>query len=94
MVRLAFSDSCATVAAMGLLYEKVVRPFFFGLDAEHAHERGVNSMALLGRMGPVCRLMEAWSQLPSSRFAPVKAAKRLWNSVTKGPWTTQPVSRG
>jgi len=73
MVRLAFSDSCATVAAMGLLYEKVVRPFFFGLDAEHAHERGVNSMALLGRMGPVCRLMEAWSQLPSSRFAPVKA---------------------
>lgn len=43
---------------MGFVYEKVVRPVLFTLDSERAHEVGVNAMARLGRMGPVCRWLE------------------------------------
>jgi dihydroorotate dehydrogenase len=45
---------------MGRFYEKIVRPTLFGLDAEHAHELAVDSLALLGRLPPLCRAMEAW----------------------------------
>jgi len=58
---------------MDFLYEKAVRPRLFGLDSERAHELGVDAMALLGRVTPVCRLMESWARLPSSRFRPVQA---------------------
>lgn len=70
---LHFRSQPATVARMGLLYEKIVRTLFFRLNPELAHERGVHSMALLGRMAPVCRAMEAWAQLPAARFTPVEA---------------------
>ncbi len=49
---------------MGHFYEKLVRPAFFRMDSEIAHERGVSAMALLGSIPPLCRLLEAWSRLP------------------------------
>lgn len=45
---------------MGHFYEKLTRPLLFRLDPEHAHELGVDAMALLGRLTPLCRLLEAW----------------------------------
>ncbi|MBI5766313.1 MAG: quinone-dependent dihydroorotate dehydrogenase [Verrucomicrobia bacterium] len=50
---------------MGWLYEKLVRRAFFALDSETAHERGVQAMALLGAVPPVCRALEAWTRLPA-----------------------------
>jgi dihydroorotate dehydrogenase len=43
---------------MGHFYERLVRPFLFRLNAEHAHEIAVDSLALLGRVSPLCRLLE------------------------------------
>ena len=58
---------------MDFIYEKVARPLLFKMDSEPAHEFGVNALALLGRLTPVCRLMEACNQLPASRYKPVEA---------------------
>ena len=58
---------------MGVFYEKLVRRALFRLDSEHAHEVGVDAMALLGRLPPLCRLLEAWSGLPRSCARPVEA---------------------
>src|SRR5471032_1619008 len=58
---------------MGSLYEKLFRPFLFRLDSERAHEIGVDSLALLGRMTPVCRMMESLVRLPPGLFRPVEA---------------------
>jgi dihydroorotate dehydrogenase len=57
---------------MGHFYEKLVRRAFFRLDSETAHERGVQAMALLGAIPPLCRLLEAWSRLPATA-RPVEA---------------------
>ena len=57
---------------MNFLYEKVVRPVLFKMDSEHAHERGVAAMALLGRMTPVCRVLERINRLPAAA-KPVEA---------------------
>jgi len=45
---------------MGWFYEKCLRPALFRLDPEHAHELSVDAMALLGKLSPLCRAMEAW----------------------------------
>lgn len=58
---------------MDFLYEKILRPRLFRMDSEQAHEWGVARMALLARMSPVRRALEAWHRLPSSRFKPVEA---------------------
>jgi dihydroorotate dehydrogenase len=58
---------------MGVFYEKVLRPFLFRSESERAHEIGVDSMAFLGRIGPVCRLMESVVRLPPGLFRPVEA---------------------
>ncbi len=58
---------------MDFLYEKVMRPWFFRMDSERAHEVGVTMMSTLGRISPLCRAMEAWHRLPANRFKPVKA---------------------
>jgi dihydroorotate dehydrogenase len=58
---------------MGYIYEKVLRPALFKLDSEPAHEVGVNALALLGRVPPLCRLLEACNRLPVSRYRPVEA---------------------
>jgi len=58
---------------MGALYEKLLRPFLFRMDSEKAHELGVDCMALLGRLSPICRLLEAHARLSPSLFKPVEA---------------------
>jgi dihydroorotate dehydrogenase len=57
---------------MGKVYASLLRPFIFRLEPETAHERAVAAMALLGRLGPVCRLLERLNQLDPSRFHPVR----------------------
>ncbi len=58
---------------MGLFYERIIRPQLFRQDAEHAHESAVKALARLGRLGPVCRALQAWAQLPAAQFRPVEA---------------------
>ncbi len=58
---------------MGSLYEKLVRPALFRRDSEHAHELGVNAMAALGRLGPLCRLLAARHQCLARVQRPVQA---------------------
>jgi dihydroorotate dehydrogenase len=41
------------------------------MDPEEAHEFAVSSLALLGRISPLCRLLEVYSQVP--RLRPIKA---------------------
>ena len=57
---------------MGLFYEQVIRRMLFKLDSEHAHEVGVEAMALLGRFTPICRVLEAVNSLPSSLYRPIE----------------------
>jgi len=52
-------------------YESLIRPLFFRMDPEEAHEFAVSSLALLGRISPLCRLLEVYSQVP--RLRPIKA---------------------
>ncbi|HEY1847730.1 MAG TPA: quinone-dependent dihydroorotate dehydrogenase, partial [Opitutaceae bacterium] len=58
---------------MGALYEKLVRPALFRLESEHAHELAVSAMAILGRLGPACRALEALNRLSPACFRPVEA---------------------
>jgi dihydroorotate dehydrogenase len=58
---------------MSLLYKHVARRALFRMDAEHAHETGVNALALLGRLTPLCRALEAWHRLSPSWHRPVEA---------------------
>ena len=58
---------------MGRFYQNLVRPALFRQDSEVAHERGVQAMALLGALPPLCRALEAWTQLPAARMRPVEA---------------------
>ena len=58
---------------MGFWYERMVRPALFRLDPERAHELSVGALALLGRLGPLCRAMEAWTRLPAGFGCPVEA---------------------
>jgi len=57
---------------MGLFYEKLVRPALFRLDSEHAHELGVDALALLGRVPPACRALECLTRLPATTRRPVQ----------------------
>ncbi len=57
---------------MGHFYEKLVRPALFRLDSEHAHELGVDALALLGRVPPACRLLERLTRLPRAATRPVQ----------------------
>jgi dihydroorotate dehydrogenase len=56
---------------MGSVYESLVRPALFRMDPEEAHERGVRALALMGKFGPLCRLLEAWMALPRAVYRPV-----------------------
>jgi dihydroorotate dehydrogenase len=58
---------------MGAIYEKMLRPFLFRMDPERAHELAVDSLALLGRFSPVCRMMESLVGLSPELFRPVEA---------------------
>jgi dihydroorotate dehydrogenase len=57
---------------MGSFYESLVRPLLFRLDSERAHELGVDGLALLARISPACRWLEAATRLPSAA-RPVQA---------------------
>jgi len=58
---------------MALIYEKLLRPLLFRLDSERAHELGVDALAALAAVPPLCRLLEWRSQLPAGLFRPVRA---------------------
>jgi dihydroorotate dehydrogenase len=58
---------------MGVFYEKLVRPALFTLDSEHAHELGIDALAVLSALPPLCRLMEKWNGLPAAHSRPVEA---------------------
>jgi len=58
---------------MGAFYERFLRPALFHLDAERAHELAVDSMAILGRISPACRMMEALFRASPGSFRPVEA---------------------
>src|SRR3954462_14418205 len=57
---------------MGWLYQNVLKPLLFRLDAEHAHEVGVDALALLSHLPPLCAAMERWNGLSSSLYGPVE----------------------
>jgi dihydroorotate dehydrogenase len=59
---------------MGLIYEKVVRPLAFRHDPESVHEHTVAALSVLGRVSPLCRLLEWWNALPASARKPVECA--------------------
>jgi dihydroorotate dehydrogenase len=58
---------------MGWLYQHAVKPALFRLDPEHAHELGVHALALLGRLRPVCAVMERAQRLDPALHRPVEA---------------------
>ncbi|MDR1280339.1 MAG: quinone-dependent dihydroorotate dehydrogenase [Opitutaceae bacterium] len=58
---------------MGFLYEKIARPLLFRLDCEPAHEAAVAALAILGKLPPLCRALEAWNRLPRTLYRPVRA---------------------
>lgn len=57
---------------MGWIYQNVVKNALFHVDPERAHELGVDALALLGRVRPLCVLLEQLNQLSSDRHAPVE----------------------
>jgi dihydroorotate dehydrogenase len=56
---------------MGKYFERLVRPQLFKQDSERAHELGVDAMAWLGALTPICRLLERWHRAGGMR--PVQA---------------------
>jgi len=57
---------------MGWLYQNALKPLLFRLDAEHAHELGVDALALLSHVRPLCALMERWNRISPSLHRPVE----------------------
>ena len=57
---------------MGWLYQHALKPLLFRLDPEHAHELGVDAMAVLGRVPPLCALLERVHRLPPALPRPVE----------------------
>jgi dihydroorotate dehydrogenase len=58
---------------MGWFYQQVVKPALFRLDAEHAHELAVEALALLGRVRPLCAVLERAHRLDPALHRPVEA---------------------
>jgi len=69
---LSFGGAERSVAGMGFIYERLVRPVMFRLDPETAHERAVQAMAVLGAAGPVRRALEVWAQRPAASLRPIE----------------------
>lgn len=57
---------------MGWLYNNLGKPLFFRCDPEVAHEIAVEALTWLGRVRPVCALLEKINQLPASQHRPVE----------------------
>jgi dihydroorotate dehydrogenase len=57
---------------MGCFYQNILKPLLFRLDAELAHEVGVDALALLSHVRPLCALMERCNRLPPELYRPVE----------------------
>lgn len=57
---------------MAWLYQNAIKPALFRLDAEHAHELAVDALALLGRVRPLCAMLERVHRLPPALYRPVE----------------------
>jgi dihydroorotate dehydrogenase len=57
---------------MARYYETFARPVLFRWDSERAHEIGVDAMALLARVTPVRRLLEAWTERGMAGTRPIE----------------------
>ena len=57
---------------MGILYQNLLKPLFFKLDPERAHEVAVDSLKLLQSVPGLTRLLAGLNQLPSAA-KPVEA---------------------
>ncbi len=57
---------------MGFYYEKLIRPVLFRQDPEAAHDLGLTALDYLGRIGPLCRMMERYNS--PRKVEPIK----LW----------------
>lgn len=58
---------------MSWLYTHAIKPALFRLDAEHAHELAVDALAMLGRVRPLCAIMERLHRLNPALHRPVEA---------------------
>lgn len=47
---------------MGLIYQKIIKPILLKQEPERAHEIGVQTLKILGNLGPITRLMEAYNR--------------------------------
>ncbi len=52
---------------MGLFYEMLLRPVFFRLEPERAHEQALSGLKLLKSLGPLARLLEWANQAGGER---------------------------
>ncbi len=57
---------------MGWLYQNALKPALFRLEPERAHELGVDALALLGRVRPLCALLERMNRLSPARHRSVE----------------------
>jgi dihydroorotate dehydrogenase len=57
---------------MGLFYEHGLRRVLFRMDPERAHEMAVGALATLGRVTPLCRILEKWAQLDARAYRPIE----------------------
>lgn len=57
---------------MGRFYDAFAKPYFFRQDPEHAHESAVRALTLLGRVRPLCALLERWAQLDATAHRPIE----------------------
>jgi dihydroorotate dehydrogenase len=57
---------------MGRFYDAFAKPYFFRQDPEDAHEFAVRALARLGRVRPLCALLERWAQLDPAAHRPIE----------------------
>jgi dihydroorotate dehydrogenase len=57
---------------MDWLYQHAAKPLLFRLDPERAHELAVGAMSWLGRVPPLCALLERWHRLAPGLHRPVE----------------------
>ncbi len=53
---------------MGLLYEKILRPAFFRMEPETAHDRGKTALMALSAVPPLCSLMARYNRESARPF--------------------------
>lgn len=56
---------------MGICYEKAVKPMFFRMEPEEAHEKVGRSLETLAKLRPLCRWLARWNGL-SGQMQPIE----------------------